>query len=251
MLVREQSLTHEPTDSLIIEAPFRFIGCTGAELLRAQEGCVRDGYSLRFEDSVAVLHRTNIFSPLHQTLRCSAYFEGRMSTEFDQFEDLYKHVVFNPEKVCNAVARIFEVGVDEVGLLRLQERTLKFLFPPSLQTARGIHPSSSATAAETALSMKAFIFNDFAQRKHDSIFEVVAAGLDADQALRPIQKLMSAPVIYENSGLGVIQVCRKGITRDVSGPDFDAIQLAKLERAAVYIGELMHTQNISGSEGFA
>ncbi len=121
-----------------------------------------------------------------------------MSAEFDQFEDLYKNVVFNPEKVCNAVARIFEVGLDEVELLRLQERTLKFLFPPSLQTTRGILLSSSATAAETALSMKASIFNDFAHRKHDTIFEVIA-GLDADQALRPIQKLMSAPVIYENS----------------------------------------------------
>lgn len=31
----------------------------------------------------------------------------------------------------------------------------------------------------------------------------------------------------------------------ISGPDFDAAQLAKLERAAVYVGELMHTQNIS------
>ncbi len=104
----------------------------------------------------------------------------------------------NPEQVCSVVATIFEVGVDEVGLLDLQERTLKFLFPLRLQTARGIPLSSSATAAETALSMKASIFNDFAHRKHDTIFEVIA-GLDADQALRPIQKLMSAPVIYEGS----------------------------------------------------
>jgi hypothetical protein len=166
-----------------------------------------------------------------------------MPAEFEQFEDLYKNVVFTPEQVCNLVASIFAVGVDEVGLLRLHERTLKFLFPLSLQTTRGIPLSSSATAAETALSMKACIFNDFAHRKHDTIFELVAAGFNVDQALRPIQKLMSAPVMYEGSCLGVIQICRKGLTREMSGPDFDATQLAKLERAAAYIGELMHTQN--------
>ncbi len=90
--------------------------------------------------------------------------------------------------------------------------------------------------------MKASIFNNFAHRKHDSIFELVAAGFYADQALRPIQKLMTAPVMYEGSCLGVIQICRKGFSPEMSGPDFDATNLAKLERVAIY-GELMHTHN--------
>ncbi|MDP9161299.1 MAG: hypothetical protein M3O09_13850 [Acidobacteriota bacterium] len=171
-----------------------------------------------------------------------------MVSEFEKFRDFYSNVDFNPEQVCSVVAMIFQLDIDEVGLLHLQERTLKFLFPLRLQTARGIPLSSSATAAETALSMKASVFNDFAHRKHDSIFEVVAAGFDADQALRPIQKLMSAPVMYEGSCLGVIQICRKGLTPRISGPDFDAVQLVKLEHAAVYIGELMHTQNIPRSD---
>ncbi len=49
----------------------------------------------------------------------------------------------------------------------------------------------------------------------------------------PIQKLMSAPIISEDENvLGVMQVCRKGMTPGIAGIDFTEEDLALLVIAA-------------------
>ena len=168
-------------------------------------------------------------------------------TEFEPLKALFNNEAFRPEQVCAALAKIFSVDASEVGLLRLQGRSLSFLFPLALQTSGFIPLSSSALAAETAQSMKGSLFNNFAKVRHDSIFEVVAAGAKVNSSLKQIQKLMSAPVIHDGACLGVIQICRKGINPAAAGPDFDLDHLAKLQRAAVQVGQLMRTQKISQS----
>src|SRR5579872_5377438 len=51
----------------------------------------------------------------------------------------------SPESFCGELAKVFQVQVTEVALLRLDGGCLRFLFPPPLRTAGSIPVSSSST----------------------------------------------------------------------------------------------------------
>jgi len=140
-----------------------------------------------------------------------------------------------PMDACMVLAKVFRVQYTEVALLRLEGGLLRFIFPEHLRTSGAIPISSSAVAAHTALSKKAEIFNNFARVKHASIFEAVkpTGGESAEQSTpAPIQKLMSVPIMDQDSNvLGVIQISRKGADSRFA-PDFSRDDLHDLEIAA-------------------
>lgn len=141
-----------------------------------------------------------------------------------------------PRQVCGVLAKMFQVQQTEVAILRLNRGLLNFIYPDELRTAGSIPVSSTSIAAHTAISKKPEIFNNFARVKHASIFESIklgsSEGVDSSEPL-PIQKLMSAPVIDENSRvLGVIQISRKGSEATYAGADFSREDLHELEMAA-------------------
>jgi GAF domain-containing protein len=140
-----------------------------------------------------------------------------------------------PMDACMVLAKVFRVQYTEVALLRLEGGLLRFIFPEHLRTSGSIPISSSAVAAHTALSKKAEIFNNFARVKHASIFEAVKpTGADSAEpsAPAPIQKLMSVPIMDQDSNvLGVIQISRKGADSRFA-PDFSRDDLHDLEIAA-------------------
>src|ERR1700730_11137602 len=139
-----------------------------------------------------------------------------------------------PLDVSMVLAKVFHVQYAEVALLRLDGGLLKFIFPEHLRTTGAIPISSKAVAAHTALSKKAEIFNNFARVKHASIFETIkAVGAEAEDPAppAPIQKLMSVPILDQNSTvLGVIQISRKGVdprfTQDFSREDLHDLEIA-------------------------
>ena len=146
-----------------------------------------------------------------------------------------------PRDVCSVLAKMFQVQQTEVAILRLNRGLLHFIYPDELRTAGSIPISSSSIAAHTAISKKSEIFNNFARVKHASIFETIklgsAEGIDMSEPL-PIQKLMSAPVVDENSlVLGVIQISRKGSDSSFAGADFSREDLHELELAAGILAE--------------
>lgn len=146
-----------------------------------------------------------------------------------------------PRDVCNVLAKMFQVQQTEVAILRLNRGLLHFIYPDELRTAGSIPISSSSIAAHTAISKKSEIFNNFARVKHASIFETIklnaTEGVDVSEPL-PIQKLMSAPVVDENSRvLGVIQISRKGSDASFAGADFSREDLHELELAAGILAE--------------
>lgn len=160
----------------------------------------------------------------------------------DGLEDLLHVSRCTPGRVCAEIASIFKVRQTEVGLLWCEDGFLKFLFPVELQSAGSIPLSSSAVAARTATNKQAEIFNNFPRVPHHSIFEQIK--LNGTQPLAempdPIQKLMSAPILGDGGAvLGVIQVCRKGMTPGIAGPDFAEDDLDLLRRAARRIAMLM------------
>lgn len=141
-----------------------------------------------------------------------------------------------PLDVSMVLAKVFKVQYAEVALLRLEGGLLKFVFPEHLRTTGAIPISSKAVAAHTALSKKAEIFNNFARVKHASIFETIKPlGVQTDDSptspLAPIQKLMSVPILDQQSTvLGVIQISRKGLdpkfTQDFSREDLHDLEVA-------------------------
>src|SRR5271166_5698615 len=139
-----------------------------------------------------------------------------------------------PMDVSMVLAKVFKVQYAEVALLRLEGGLLKFVFPEHLRTTGAIPISSKAVAAHTALSKKAEIFNNFARVKHASIFETikpVGSEVEEPAAPAPIQKLMSVPILDQNSSvLGVLQISRKGLdprfTQDFSREDLHDLELA-------------------------
>ncbi|MGA8271557.1 MAG: hypothetical protein WB919_08355 [Candidatus Sulfotelmatobacter sp.] len=139
-----------------------------------------------------------------------------------------------PLDISMVLAKVFRVQYAEVALLRLEGGLLKFVFPEHLCTTGAIPISSKAIAAHTALSKKAEIFNNFARVKHASIFETIKpVGSEEDSATspEPIQKLMSVPILDQNSAvLGVLQISRKGLdprfTQDFSREDLHDLELA-------------------------
>src|SRR5262249_16604400 len=118
---------------------------------------------------------------------------------------------------------------------------LKFLFPLELQSAGMIPLTSSAVAAQTVVTKQAQYFNQFPQVPHHTVFEHIklSDSKPLSEMPDPIQKLMSAPILSENGAvLGVIQVCRKGMTPGIAGPDFTDEDLDTLRAAARRIAKL-------------
>ena len=145
-----------------------------------------------------------------------------------------------PARVCAEIANIFSVKATAVGLLCLEGRSLRFLFPSELRAAGSIPLSSSTVAARTAETRTAEFFNNFALVRHHSIFEAVKLGSEPKDGSQIIQKLMSAPVIgMDETVLGVLQISRKGISPNAAGPDFDTRDLNKLEEVAKEIAPSM------------
>jgi hypothetical protein len=169
----------------------------------------------------------------------------------DGLEELMHVKRCTPGRICAEIARMFKVKQTEVGMLWCEGAFLKFLFPIELQSAGSIPMTSSAIAARTASSRQAQLFNDFPRVPHHTIFEQIR--LNDSHPLTempdPIQKLMSAPILGDGGDvLGVIQVCRKGMTPGVAGPDFTDDDLELLRRAARRIAMLMPEIEYGGDE---
>ena len=159
----------------------------------------------------------------------------------EALEELLNGAACSVAQLCSELANVFEVAVTDIGLLRVDAHDLRFVFPPELQVAGTIPLSSSAVAAQTAVSKLPESFNLFASVPHHNLFEMVKLHNSAQtEASSPIQKLMSAPILNErNETLGVVQVCRKGATPGAAGPDFTAEDLETLERSARRIAYLL------------
>jgi len=144
--------------------------------------------------------------------------------------------VKNSEKIAIELAKFFNVHQDEIGILRLDKESLLFVHPAQLNNVGRIPLNSSTSlAVRTANSKRPEIVNSFARTRHASFFEMVDVGSKSKESGKKpskeeqvIQKIMSVPVVSMTKVLGVIQVCRKGLTAPASGLDFAPADLQKL-----------------------
>jgi len=134
------------------------------------------------------------------------------------------------DRFSEAIARIFRLKTDEVAVLEILPpgKLLRFVLPEKLRAA-GTIPlnSNSALAARTARLRRADIVNNFPSFRHATVFEGFPLGRRYDES---IQKILSAPIVRDNRVIGVVQLCRKGISGTDAGPDFTPSDLAELKK---------------------
>jgi len=155
------------------------------------------------------------------------------------------------ERVCAKLAQILHVRRSEVALLKLENGSLRFLFPPELRSAGVIPLTGSAVAARTAATRTPLLSNTFMRVKHVSLFEAVKLGSAQEGSgidQLPIQKIMSVPIMRPGAEvIGVVQLSRKGLDVSLAGADFSSDDLKQLEKAAEILCNMPFMQE--GAEG--
>jgi hypothetical protein len=141
--------------------------------------------------------------------------------------------------VAEKIAKELRVKADEVAILAVSNRWrhLHFLVPHALKNV-GFIPltSTSALAARTARDNRPEINNNFSAVRHASVFEGVKAATITGES---IQKIISAPILFEGKVVGVMQVSRKGDSATSAGPDFTAEELGRVQAICKPLGKLL------------
>jgi transcriptional regulator with GAF, ATPase, and Fis domain len=141
--------------------------------------------------------------------------------------------------VAERIAKTFGVRAEEVAILAVSTkwRHLHFLVPHALKNVGFIPLSSpSALAARTARENRAEVDNRFHDTRHASVFEgVKSEALSAES----IQKIVSAPILFGERVIGVLQVSRKGTSLSAAGADFSSDDVAKIVALCSPLGKLI------------
>ena len=142
--------------------------------------------------------------------------------------------------IAEKIAKIIGVRNEEVAILAVSKRWkhLHFLVPEALKSVGFIPLSSnSALAAKTVRESRPEIDNTFSAARYAVVFENIRL---SGGSLDPIQKIVSAPILFDSRVVGVIQVSRKGATPGAAGPDFTAEHLGNLLALCKPLGKFVH-----------
>jgi hypothetical protein len=129
---------------------------------------------------------------------------------------------------ARAIGGFFGVGEEEVAFFTFdrERNALVFVWPPSLKTVGCIPLSArNCLAVDTALVNRSVLDNSFATTRHLYIYEHFLVGREERV---PIQKIMSAAMAQGDDIRGIVQVGRKGETKEGAGPDFTIDDLRAL-----------------------
>lgn len=148
----------------------------------------------------------------------------------------------SPEEACAKVAQALHVRRSEIALMRVEKRSLRFLYPTELRSAGEIPLSGTSVAARTATTRAPLLSNAFMRVKHVSLFEAVRLKNEEGDLVNeqmPIQKIISVPVMEAGGNvLGVVQVSRKGLDASLAGPDFSNDDQKLLEKVSAILGRM-------------
>jgi hypothetical protein len=143
------------------------------------------------------------------------------------------------QSVADRIAKTLGVRNDEVAIMGLSTKWkhLYFITPEALKNVGFIPLSSnSALAARTAKESRPEIDNKFAVARHASVFESVKVG---DETAQAIQKIISAPILFEGKVVGIIQISRKAPNVAAAGPDFTPTDLGQVLALCKPLGKLL------------
>ena len=180
-------------------------------------------------------------------------FTAKINEICERLNDENRKEIFEEltDSISAYLAELFKVTPEEIALIVLtnNKRFLRFIAPKKLYHGGATFPLTKRESVSTKVMMtkKCEIKNDMLKIKHLSIYEQVK--MDENKP-KPIQKMITVPLLQGETAIGVIQISRKGYTLEESGEDFsenDGKQI--LEIIPVFLHNLMEitTQTIKNS----
>ena len=151
-----------------------------------------------------------------------------MASKKDEVPDQKELYLDIAERVVKATTATFACKADEVAILMLTAdgRHLRFVAPRKFADLGTIPVTKRDSIAVTVLGRKAGeAMNNVPLVKHVSFFESVKI---RDRAM-PIQKMVTVPIFYTGSPIGVAQISRKGETPAAAGADFSPGDVKKAQ----------------------
>ena len=137
--------------------------------------------------------------------------------------------------LVNGMAESFNLGLDDVTVMEETNGVLMFRHPKSLERST-VPITPKSVAGQTFQQNKVYVFNNLSEIQHVELFEQFVPG---ESGTLPVQRMISCPIPGKNGPRGVLQVCRKGKTRDEADPFTKAdtntiITLAKIAGAYLW-----------------
>jgi hypothetical protein len=144
------------------------------------------------------------------------------------------------DRVVKTVSQEFACKPDEVAILLLSGdgRHLRFVAPRRFSDLGSIPVTKRDSIAVGVLSRRAGeVINNVPMVKHVSFFE----SIKLRDKPSPIQKMVTAPILFRGQPIGVVQISRKGETAREAGPDFGPADLRRaqevLDSVAPFLAE--------------
>ncbi len=138
------------------------------------------------------------------------------------------------ERIIRSASGEFGVKLDEVAILMLttDQRHLRFVTPRKFVDL-GMIPLNKRDSIAVAVfgKRRGEANNNVPTIKHVAFFESVKI---RDRVV-PIQKMITVPILYKDSAVGIAQISRKGETAAQAGPDFTD---ADVKRAEAFFREV-------------
>jgi hypothetical protein len=132
------------------------------------------------------------------------------------------------DRVVKAVSAAFACKSDEVAILLLttDNKHLRFLSPRKLSQLGTIPVTKRDSIAVNVLGKKqGEAINNVPLVKHVSFFE----SIKLREKPAPIQKMVTVPILFKGTPVGVAQISRKGDTPGEAGPDFTPADVRKAQ----------------------
>jgi hypothetical protein len=161
---------------------------------------------------------------MKETLELLAAMAGKKG-EVPNQKDLYLDIA---ERVVKATTAAFSCKADEVAILILtsDNRHLRFVAPRKFTDLGTIPITKRDSIAVNVLGRKAGeAMNNVPMVKHVSFFESVKIR----DRVAPIQKMVTVPILFKGTPIGVAQISRKGETPSEAGGDFTAADVRKAQ----------------------
>lgn len=163
---------------------------------------------------------------------------GAMAAQKSKVPDVRELFLDMAERVVKAVSAMFGSKADEVAILILtsDSRHLRFVSPRKFTDLGTIPVTKRDSIAVNVLGRKTGeAMNNVPMVKHVAFFESVKL---RDRVV-PIQKMITVPILYRGTPIGVAQISRKGETPGEAGPDFTNADVKKaqelFEAVAAYL----------------
>ncbi len=162
-----------------------------------------------------------------------------MAGQRDKVADGRELLLDMAERVVKTVSQEFSCRQDEVAILLLSadRRHLRFVAPRRFAEIGSIPVTKRDSIAVGVLARRTGeVNNNVPTVKHVAFFETVKL---RDKPT-PIQKMVSAPILFQGEAIGVAQVSRKGETNRDAGPDFTAADLDDAQKICDLAAPYLH-----------